>query len=142
MWRELMSDLVPGTTFASPVVEPALQAAESALAQAFPPPLTSLLRETDGVRGEHELGLIWSLDQIVNDNLAFRSNRDFAKLYMPFDPLLFFADAGNGDQFALLSPPVDRDDIFAWDHENDSRKWVAASLEMYLRWWIGGQIKL
>ena len=32
--------------------------------------------------------------------LIFRANADFAELYMPFDALLFFADAGNGDQFA------------------------------------------
>jgi hypothetical protein len=27
------------------------------------------------------------------------ANTDFKELYMPFDCLLFFADAGNGDQF-------------------------------------------
>ena len=29
-------------------------------------------------------------------DLAFPHNRTFARLYMPFDPLAFFADAGNG----------------------------------------------
>ncbi len=47
---------------------------------------------------------------------------DFANLYMPFEAMLFFADAdaGNGDQFAF----VIRDrpaDVFVWDHETDSR---------------------
>ena len=60
---------------------------------------------------------------------------------MPFDPLLFFADTGNGDQFAfVLTPP--RDDIFVWDHETDSRTWAAGSLDQYLQWWVDGTLKI
>ncbi|MEZ5281816.1 MAG: SMI1/KNR4 family protein [Acidimicrobiales bacterium] len=60
---------------------------------------------------------------------------------MPFDPLLFFADTGNGDQFAfVLTPP--RDDIFVWDHETDSRTWAAGSLDQYLQWWADGTLKI
>lgn len=33
---------------------------------------------------------------------------------MPFDPLLFFANAGNGDLFALV-PHTQRPDVFVWD---------------------------
>ena len=54
----------------------------------------------------------------------------------------YFADAGNGDQFAVLSPPVDRDDVFVWNHETDDRAWVAGNVEMYLRWWLTGKIKV
>ena len=92
--------------------------------------------------GEYGLALVWNLDRLVQDNLASRRTPDFAPLYMPFDPLLFFADAGNGDQFALLSPPIDRHDVFVWDHETDSRQWVAPNVEMYLRWWIAGKIRM
>jgi hypothetical protein len=92
--------------------------------------------------GAYELALVWDLDRIVTDNLEFRRNEQFRTLYMPFGPLLFLGDAGNGDQFALLSPPVDRDDVFAWDHETDSRRWVAGNLETYLRWWLDGRITL
>lgn len=35
-----------------------------------------------------------------------------------------------------------RDDIFVWDHESDSRKWVASSLEDFLKGWIGGEISV
>ena len=61
-----------------------------------------------------------------------------------FDPLLFFADAGNGDQFAFVitAGKIRRPDIFAWDHENDSRTWVAPSLAKYLEWWLSGDLKL
>ena len=63
---------------------------------------------------------------------------------MPFDPLLFFGDAGNGDQFAyaIHEAQVRRNDIFAWDHETDSRTWVAPSLERYLEWWLSGRINV
>lgn len=55
--------------------------------------------------------------------MIFRQSVDFRELYMPFDCLLFIADAGNGDQFAysIVGGAIRRDDIFAWDHENDSR---------------------
>lgn len=60
---------------------------------------------------------------------------------MPFDPLLFFGDAGNGDQFAfrLVSGLRDKD-IYVWNHENDSRTWVGPSLSRYLEWWADGRI--
>lgn len=142
MWRDLISSAAPEATFSEGASSTSLAAAEEALSQPFPGDLRDLLRESDGVRGAHGLGLVWSLDQIVADNLLFRSNEDFRQLYMPFNPLLFFADAGNGDHFAVLSPPIDRDDIFAWDHESDSRRWVASNLRTYLQWWPEGRIKL
>jgi hypothetical protein len=63
---------------------------------------------------------------------------------MPFDSFLFFGDAGNGDQFAftICGGIVRRPDVFAWDHENDSRSWVAPSLRSYLDWWLTGKITL
>jgi hypothetical protein len=32
--------------------------------------------------------------------------------------------------------------IFVWNHENDSRTWVAPSLEIYLDWWISERLKI
>ncbi len=60
---------------------------------------------------------------------------------MPFDPLLFFGDAGNGDLVALV-PYNSRPDVFVWDHENDSHTWVTPSLAKYLEWSRTGQIRL
>lgn len=142
MWRELIQGLEPTAVFADPIGTGKLVEAETALGRALPPQLASLLYESNGVTGEFGLGLVWDLDRIVRDNWAFRHNEQFAGLYMPFEPLLFFGDAGNGDQFALLSPPVERDDVYEWDHECDSRTWVAANVEMYLRWWLTGKITL
>ena len=80
----------------------------------MPDELKALLSESNGVHGEYELGLIWPIERIVKDNLEFRQTPVFRDLYMPFDPLLFFADAGNGDQFAfaILDGEIRRSDIF------------------------------
>lgn len=140
MWKELIAQLYPQATFAEGASDVVLQQAEQQLGQSIPEQLASLLRESNGVGQIHNDGLIWSVERIVADNLMFRTYPAFRELYMPFDPMLFFADAGGGDQFALLMPPVDRDDVFVWNHEDDSRTWGAANVEMYLRWWAEGKL--
>ncbi|MFD8376978.1 SMI1/KNR4 family protein, partial [Streptomyces sp. NPDC059688] len=90
---------------------------------------------------EYGDGLIWSAEQIASDNRTLRDDAALATLYMPFAPLLFFADAGNGDLFALLSR-IDRLDVFVWNHETDSRTWVAPSLAKYVEWRLTGKIEL
>ena len=60
----------------------------------------------------------------------------------PQVPLIWQWASAGGDQFALLSPPVDRDDVFVWNHETDDRRWVVGNVEMYLRWWHTGKIKV
>lgn len=142
MWRELIEEVVPAAEVSAPAIGTALSEAAERLGHDLPDALVSLLLESNGLVGEHGLGLVWDLDRIVADNLDFRQRTDYRDLYMPFDPLLFFGDAGNGDQFALLSPPLDRDDVFAWNHEDDSRTWVAPDLSTYLRWWVSGRIQL
>ncbi len=131
MWRELILGLTSEVTFATPITDPALTQAAASIDGDLPGPLASLLQETNGIKDRYGSDLVWPLERVVADNRDFRSNPDFTDLYMPFDPLLFFADAGNGDQFAFLWTPR-RDEVFVWDHESDERKWVAKSLEDYL----------
>jgi hypothetical protein len=138
MWTDLIAAL-PGTLH-PPAPEAAIHECHRLLSQQLPDELAALLRETNGADDEYGDGLIWPIERITADNLAFRRDADFHRLYMPFDPLLFFADAGNGDQFALV-PHTGRPDVFAWDHETDSRTWVAPGLRKYLEWWPTGQIK-
>lgn len=122
-----------------------LDEAERQLGVALPNDLREVLGETNGVEGEYELGLLWPLQRIVEDTYRFRSNEEFKRSYMPFDHLLFIADAGNGDQFAF---PIDADgvirrsDIFGWNQEDDSRRMVAPSLKFYLEWWLTGQLTI
>ena len=90
--------------------------------------------------------LVWSVADIKAkaNNLKFRNNPNFKKLYMSFDNTLFFGDAGNGDQFAypICDGVIRRPDIFVWNHENDSRMWIAPSLQRYLEWWLTGRITI
>lgn len=134
MWREAINQLAPGCTFAAPATPEQIAGAAPALGAAIPADLHALLLESNGVEDRYGPGLIWPLEQIVADNGAYRRDPDFAVLFMPFDSLLFFADAGNGDlfAFAIAAGAVRRPDIYLWSHETDSRTWVAPSLHRYL----------
>ena len=119
----------------------AIAETEAQLGGRLPDDLTALLHETNGVTGEYGLGVVWPVERIARANVSFRAS--FRDVYMPFDALLFFAEAGNGDQFAfpLTSSGVGQD-VFVWDHENDSRTWFASSLRLYLKWWLTGEHRL
>ncbi len=128
-------------TFADAVDQSDLDAAAAALGAPLPADLVGLLSETNGVSGEFGLGLVWPLARIVEDNLLFRHTDKFVGLYMSFEPLLFFGDAGNGDQFGY-SWTTSSCELYAWDHEDDSRRWIAPTLERYLIGWLDGTIRL
>ena len=121
-----------------------MKSVETSLGVVLPDELKALLQESNGMEGPYGLGLIWSAEQIAKDNLNFRQFPGFKELYMPFDHLLFIAEAGNGDQFAfaILDGEIRNPDIFIWDHENDSRIWVAPSLKVYLEWLLTGKLKV
>lgn len=85
--------------FRAPATVDALRSAEVLLGHSLPDELRDLLSATNGIEGQFGLGLLWAVERIASDNAAFRTNADFAELYMPFDGLGFFADGGNGDQF-------------------------------------------
>lgn len=146
-WEELLQRLsggadLPSYRFTAPASQPALAELEASLGVSLPEQLRDLLQETDGIE-QGNGPLIWSVERIGAVNQHFRADEDLADLYMPFDQLLFFADAGNGDQFAFpIIGGEARADVFAWDHENDSRSWVAPSLDLLLEWWLTGRISL
>lgn len=104
----------------------------------LPGHLRQLLEETNGIQGEYGLGLLWSTERIARDNTYFRTDADYRELYMPFLGLVFFADAGNGDQFAVsLSGNCE---IYVWNHVDDSRTWVAPTVMRYLEEWMTGRL--
>ena len=112
--------------------------AEEKLGIKLPDELISALQETNGITANYGAWLVWPIERIIEDNLMFRSNGDFSKLYMPFDHLLFIGEAGNGDQFAygIVGGEILNTDIYLWDHEMDSREWFAASLKDYVQKWL------
>ncbi|MEW1892985.1 SMI1/KNR4 family protein [Streptomyces sp. NBC_00523] len=139
VWTEAVTALSRTAVFRPPASESSLARCATVLGHPLPKDLVALLRETDGIEDEYGDGLIWSAENMAATNQGLREDPGFPALYMPFTPLLFFADAGNGDLFALLST-IDRPDVFVWNHENDSRTWVAPSLATYLDWRLTGRI--
>ncbi len=144
MWKTLLTSLSDDCEFSPAGTAHDITSAESDLNLQFPSALKSLLSEANGIQGEYGQGLLWNVRQIVESNLEFRQTVDFKELYMPFDPLLFFADNGGGDQFAfrILAGKIRNEDIFVWNHEDDSRTWVAPSLQDFYRRWLTGEIEV
>ncbi|MFJ3977609.1 SMI1/KNR4 family protein [Streptomyces sp. NPDC090021] len=137
MWKEAAHEADEEAGFGGPVGADAVARAERRLGEPLPAVLVSLLGECDGIVGHDGTDTVWPLEQIVEQNLFFRSDPDFARLYMPFDALLFFGDNGGGDQFAFVRTP-EREDVFVWEHEDDSRRWVARDLRDYLERALAG----
>ncbi|MGA5298551.1 SMI1/KNR4 family protein [Nucisporomicrobium flavum] len=130
-WRDIVLAVLPTAEVAEGAGEWAIAAAQERLGQTFPEDLAGLLRETDGVRGESGLDVVWPVERIVRDNLEFRTFPDFKDLYAPFDDLLFFGDNGGGDQFAYRAgDPAGA--VLVWEHETDERRPVATNLADYL----------
>lgn len=143
MWIKYLSDLDKSYNFHTPVVHYQLDEAEEKLKVKLPEELHELLHVTNGITDEYECAVMWPLSRIVEDNLHFRSASTFKSIYMPFDNLLFFADAGNGDQFGFAiraDGSIYHSHVYAWDHENDSRIWVADSLKMFFKWSCEGKL--
>lgn len=124
--------------FHPPAQAEALSATEASLGHPLPNDLGPVLAESDGIDGEYGIGLLWNVDRIRRDNIEFRTYEDFRELYMPFDGLVFLADAGDGDQFALSL--TGNCEVYIWDHENDSRIWIARSVMACLEGWMTGRI--
>ena len=150
-WQEILNkhfvfpDSDTSLEFYPPVSESDIAHAEQEIGVSFPQDLRDLLAETNGV-GLHLLldkppddlligYLIWPLERIIADNITFRTNSQITSVNMPFDSLLFFSDAGNGDHFgyAILSHQNRVNRIYRWDHENDSRICIAHSLKDFVQ---------
>ncbi len=142
MWRELIQSLEPEATFFPPATAIDIAEVETALEVTLPDDLKSLLAESNGVDGNYDLPIIWSTDGIQERNREMRLTPHFREMYMSFDSLLFFTDAGNGDLFAfrMLQGTNRRQDIFVWDHEDDGRTRAAPSLKDYLEWCLTGKL--
>ena len=144
MWIELIKSYCKSCEFSESADSNDIKILEHELNISLPDSLKSVLFESNGIMGEYGLGLLWATDRIKSENINFRTQEDFKELYMPFDHLLFFADAGNGDQFAypIQNNQINRNDIFVWNHEDDSRTWAAPDLKRYFEWWLTGEMKI
>lgn len=137
MWRELIAELDKELEIelSTPAIEDQVAEVEKSLTVLFPNHLRSLLLETDGIVNLYGLQIVWSIDLIKQNNLDIRQSKFAANTLSQFGNLLFFADAGNGDEYTFLVNDgiVEKSDIYVWRHEDDRLEWSIASLEEYLR---------
>ncbi|EJV84592.1 MULTISPECIES: SMI1/KNR4 family protein [Bacillus cereus group] len=143
MWKNTIRSISSNLSLKNPATKDELAEVQKNLQLELPNDLYQLLQETNGIEGEYGQ-FIWDASKIKIENMNMRNIVGFKDLYMPFDCLLFFADGGNGDLFgySILNGIVQRDDIYVWNHENDSRTWVAPSLKIFMVWWESGKITI
>ncbi len=144
-WNEFLQGITPLHGDGSPRLRPAgppaspigLDELEMELGIALPQELRHLLAEMNGVHDEARYtDFIMPVEEMLATNRFFREEP--IDRCMPLDCFLFFGQAGNGD---LYGYPITLDGlndhaIFEWDHELDSRVWVAQSLRLFVRWWV------
>ncbi|MBJ7985526.1 MULTISPECIES: SMI1/KNR4 family protein [Bacillus] len=143
MWKNIIRSISLDLRLKNPATKDELTEVQKYLHVELPNDLSHLLQETNGIEGEYG-DFIWDASRIKTENMNMRNTVVFKDLYMPFDCLLFFADGGNGDLFgySILNGIVQRDDIYVWNHENDSRTWFAPSLKTFMKWWGSGKITI
>lgn len=142
MWKSLINKVSDEPVFNQPVTQEQLKEINDKFNLEITNELVNLLKESNGV--ETECARFWSSNEIIEENIERRTLEVFKDSYMSFDSLLFFADAGNGDFFAfsIINGDIQKDDIYVWNHEDDSRTWIAPSLEDFLVWWSDGEISI
>lgn len=141
-WQSYIKSRCADAVFERPAAPQELQRCEDVLGVKLPSDLRELMAQSNGVRGPHRTELVWSVEEIITQNRTFRNDPDYRELYMSFDSLLFFANAVNGDMFGfpIQAGAIRRPDVFVWDHETDSRTWVALDLARYLNGHISGEL--
>ncbi len=144
MWKQLIESYTSDFTSFPPTIAEEIANAEQTLKIQFTDELKSLLTESNGFQARYGSGLIWSVQNIVQQNLEYRQYPDFKSLYMPFDHLLFFSDTGCGDLYgyAIRDGVIHQEDIFRWDHETDSRINVALGLRDYIDRFFNDKLEL
>lgn len=83
--------------------------------------------------------LIWNIDRLVEENCSYQNAKLYQDIYKSFENILFFGDAGNGDNFGYLVP---NNIIISWNHENDERVIISSSLKEFVISWINNEIKI
>lgn len=144
MWRDYLSSISNECTFKVPATEAEKSLVTTELNVVLPSSLASLYNETNGVYGNYGISYIWPIELLVKENLFFwtlHEHRDFIK---PLDTFLFFSDAGNGDLFgfSIIDGSIQNEDIYVWNHEDDSRRAIASTLEEFIKGWIIGKISV
>jgi hypothetical protein len=144
MWIDYLSGIYKECEFKAPASEAEIASIKEDLNVGLPAKLAGLYNETNGVYGSYGTSFIWSTEQMVRENLFFRTLHEYRDLIKPLDTFLFFSDAGNGDLFgyAIEDGMIQSEEIFVWNHEDDGRSVIASSLEEFIKGWIMGEISV
>ncbi|MEH7452153.1 SMI1/KNR4 family protein [Gottfriedia acidiceleris] len=142
MWKELIKNISEEAEFNEPSTQKQIEEIQVKFNLELPNELINFLKESDGI--DVEGVRIWSTKEKIEENVDRRTDEVFKDTYMPFDCLLFFGDAGNGDLFgfSIVNGDIQSNNIFVWNHEDDSRTWIAPYLEEFLIWWSEGTISI
>lgn len=118
----------------------------------LPPELEELYKQTNGVddllyikqlNESIKTGdLIWPVERVIKENTFHRTSENYKRLYKGFNNLFFFADAGNGDliAFEMQDGVLEKPDVYFWNHEDDTREWLAPGLKAFIEGWLTGSI--
>jgi len=131
-WKHLAER--KGFSLSEPPEGGAIAEAEAQLGHPLSDELRSLYAQTDGFVDEWGCSCVMRLTDLVAENKQLRTSEDLRAMYMPFDALLVFGQMGNGDLlFQPVLPSGVRDEVFRWDHEDDSREWYARDVRQALK---------
>lgn len=144
MWKDYLSSISKECQFKAPATEKDLLLIVEELKVELPRSLAELYSETNGVYGAYGIALVWSTHQLVKENLFFRTLSQYRESLMPFNHFLSFSDAGNGDLFgySLLNGRIENDNIYVWNHEDQSRRVIAPSFDEFIQGWMKGEISV
>jgi hypothetical protein len=111
--------------------------AERVLGSRLSESLRDLYAHSDGLTDEWGYAYVLPISDLRQQNQYFRAA--FGDLYMSFDDLILFGELGNGDMLFQPCVPPDNENVFVWDHEDDSRTWRATDVADALRRLAAGQ---
>ena len=133
-WRSRLAAHGRAVRLATSASPAAVEHLVRALGVALPDAMRELLLDSDGVADRYGAWIVWPAAEIARRNEEFRTKAEFRQLYMPFDAMLFFGEAGNGDHFfyRVLDGVVREPDVYIWEHETDNRVWRAPRLDAFL----------
>jgi cell wall assembly regulator SMI1 len=130
-WRDKINLCFPACKLSNPAPKALILDSESKLGRTLPADLVALLSESNGFTTARGDSVIEPIDYIISDTLDLWSYED---LYIAPKTMVAFGGPGDGDRyfFPILPNGEYKDEVYLWDHETDSRKWISQSLADFL----------
>jgi hypothetical protein len=104
---------------------------ERALGSSLSRSLRDLYAHCDGLIDEWGYEYVLPIIELGQRNREFRT--ELGELYLSFNDLTLFGQMGNGDMLFQPAVPKGNENVFLWDHEDDSRTWYATDVAAAVR---------